>query len=132
VIAAYLYNRTGKKNGQHPGEFGPEEVLALRRKRGKAYVIADASGLYDVSFLVPGLIEVGCNMHGRCYFLDDGTLPIDNGVVERLHKRPAMGRRAYLFAGSDLGAERAAIAYSVLGTCRLRSIIPLVVDLIFA
>jgi hypothetical protein len=52
-------------------------------------------------------------------FLLNATLPADNGVVERLHRRPAMGRRAYLFAGSDVGAQRAAVVYSVLGTCRL-------------
>lgn len=58
-------------------------------------------------------------------FLDDGTLPIDNGVVERLHRKPAQGRRAYLFAGSDVGGHRAAVAYSVLGTCRLLDVNPL-------
>jgi len=52
-------------------------------------------------------------------FLDDGIVPIDNGVVERLHRRPAIGRRNYLFAGSHAGAERAAIAYSVLASCHL-------------
>ena len=57
-------------------------------------------------------------------FLDDGRLPIDNGIVERLHRRPAVGRRNYLFAGSHAGAERAAIAYSVLGTCALLDINP--------
>ena len=44
-------------------------------------------------------------------------LAIDNGIVERLHRRPAIGRRNYLFAGSHAGAERAAIAYSVCATC---------------
>lgn len=57
-------------------------------------------------------------------FLDDGGLPIDNGIVERLHRRPAVGRRNYLFAGSHAGAERAAIAYSVLGTCALLDVNP--------
>lgn len=52
-------------------------------------------------------------------FLDDGTLPIDNGIVERLHRRPAITRRNFLFAGSHAGAERAAIAYSVLACCEL-------------
>jgi len=58
-------------------------------------------------------------------FLDDGTLPIDNGIVERLHREVAVGRRNYLFCGSDAGAERAAIAYTVLGTCKLLGINPL-------
>lgn len=58
-------------------------------------------------------------------FLDDGAIPIDNGIVERLHRRPAVGRRNYLFAGSHAGAERAAIAYSVLGTCLLEDVNPI-------
>ena len=57
-------------------------------------------------------------------FLDDGALPIDNGIVERLHRRPAITRRAFLFAGSHAAAERAAIAYSILATCDLLDINP--------
>ena len=57
-------------------------------------------------------------------FLGDGRLPIDNGIVERLHRRPAVGRRNYLFAGSHTGAQRAAIAYSILSTCHLLGINP--------
>jgi hypothetical protein len=57
-------------------------------------------------------------------FLDDGRLPIDNGIVERLHRRPAITRRNFLFAGSHAAAERAAIAYSVLATCALLDIDP--------
>src|SRR5262249_11672074 len=52
-------------------------------------------------------------------FLDHGELPIDNGIVERLHRTPAITRKAFLFAGSHAGAERAAIAYSILGSCAL-------------
>lgn len=57
-------------------------------------------------------------------FLDDGVVPIDNGIVERLHRRPAIGRRNFLFAGSHTGAVRAAVAYSVLGSCALVDVEP--------
>lgn len=57
-------------------------------------------------------------------FLEDGALPIDNGIVERLHRRPAITRRNFLFAGSHAGAQRAAIAYSVLASCELVDIDP--------
>jgi hypothetical protein len=57
-------------------------------------------------------------------FLNDGSFPIDNGLVERLHRRPAIGRRNFLFVGSHAGGERAAIAYSILGTCRLLGLNP--------
>jgi transposase len=55
-------------------------------------------------------------------FLDDGVLPVDNGAVERLHVRTALTRKNYLFAGSDAGAERAAIAYTVLGCAALAGV----------
>lgn len=57
-------------------------------------------------------------------FLDDGVIPIDNGIVERLHVRAALTRKNYLFAGSDTGGDRAAIAYTILGCCRLADVNP--------
>jgi len=46
----------------------------------------------------------------------DGALEIDNGDVERVLRGPAMGRRNWLFAGSDEGGERTAIIMTVLET----------------
>ena len=57
-------------------------------------------------------------------FLEDGIIPIDNGIVERLHVRTALTRKNFLFAGSDAGGERAAIAYTILGCCRLVGVNP--------
>ena len=57
-------------------------------------------------------------------YLDDGRLEIDNGEVERLIRIVALGRKNYLFAGADAGAERAAVAYSVLATCTLHELDP--------
>lgn len=58
-------------------------------------------------------------------YLEDGRLPIDNGIVERAHRRPAIGRRNYLFAGSHAAGKRVAIAYSILATCRLVDVDPM-------
>ncbi len=57
-------------------------------------------------------------------FLGNGVIPIDNGIVERLHIRTALTRKAFLFAGSDGGGERAAIAYTILGCCKLADVDP--------
>jgi transposase len=57
-------------------------------------------------------------------FLDDGVIPIDNGIVERLHIRTALTRKNFLFAGSDAGGERAAIAFTILGSCALAEVDP--------
>jgi hypothetical protein len=58
-------------------------------------------------------------------FLDDGVVPIDNSVVERLHVRTALTRKNFLFAGSDAGGERAAIAFTLMGCCKLAKVNPL-------
>ena len=58
-------------------------------------------------------------------FLDDGALPIDNGMVERLHRIVAVTRKNFLFAGSHAGGERAAIAYSIIASCELAGVNPI-------
>jgi transposase len=65
-VCAYVYASTGKARAQKPGEMGPEEILALR----KGFTVADASSLFDASFASrPDLIECGCGMHARRYFV---------------------------------------------------------------
>ena len=66
-----------------------------------------------------------CNHHVALRrYLDSGVIPLDNGVVERLHVRTALTRKNFLFAGSDAGAERAAVAYTLLGCCELAEVDP--------
>lgn len=57
-------------------------------------------------------------------FVEDGRLAIDNTLVERRLRPVAIGRRNYLFAGSDAGADRAASAYTILGCCALAGVDP--------
>jgi transposase len=58
-------------------------------------------------------------------FLESGVVPIDNGAVERLHIRAALARKNFLFAGSDTGGERAAIAFTILSCCRIAEVNPI-------
>ena len=51
-------------------------------------------------------------------------MPIDNGKVERLHIRAAMARKNFLSAGNDEFGERAAIAFTILGSCRIVGLSP--------
>ena len=55
-------------------------------------------------------------------YLQDGQLSIDNTRVERLIRMVAVGRKNYLFAGSDAGARNAALHYTLIATCRLHGI----------
>jgi transposase len=47
-------------------------------------------------------------------YCDDGFLEIDNNAAERALRAVALGRKNYLFAGSDSGGERAAAIYSLI------------------
>ena len=57
-------------------------------------------------------------------YVDDGLVEIDNNAAERALRTIALGRKNYLFAGSDAGGERAAIIYSLIGTAKLNDIDP--------
>jgi transposase len=57
-------------------------------------------------------------------YLDDGSIEIDNSAAERALRVVALGRKNYLFAGSDAGGERAAAIYSLLGSAKLNDIDP--------
>ena len=57
-------------------------------------------------------------------YCDDGCLEIDNNAAERALRDVTLGRKNYLFAGSDAGGERAAILYSLIGSAKLNGLDP--------
>ena len=57
-------------------------------------------------------------------YCDDGLLEIDNNAAERALRAVAIGRKNYLFAGSDSGGERAAAMYSLIGSAKLNGLDP--------
>jgi len=57
-------------------------------------------------------------------YADDGHIEIDNNAAERALRAVALGRKNYLFAGSDTGGERAAAIYSLVGSAKLNGLDP--------
>ena len=57
-------------------------------------------------------------------YCDDGRLEIDNNSAERALRAVALGRKNYLFAGSDAGGERAAAMYGLIGSAKLNGLDP--------
>lgn len=57
-------------------------------------------------------------------FAEDGRIEMDNNAAERALRAIALGRKNYLFCGSDAGGERAAAIYSLLGSAKLNGIDP--------
>ena len=57
-------------------------------------------------------------------YTEDGHLEIDNSAAERALRAVALGRKNYLFAGSDAGGDRAAAIYSLIGSAKLNGLDP--------
>jgi transposase len=57
-------------------------------------------------------------------YANDGMVEIDNNAAERALRGVALGRKNYLFAGSDSGGERAAAIYSLTESAKLNGIDP--------
>jgi hypothetical protein len=57
-------------------------------------------------------------------FLDDGRICLTNNAAERALRGVALGRKAWLFAGSDRGGERAATMYALIQTAKLNDVDP--------
>ncbi len=85
-----------------------ETLVKLSRKSDTAQAVRYALGLWEAL---------------RRY-VDDGRLEIDNNAAERALRVVALGRKNYLFAGSDRGGESAAAIYSLIGTAKLNNVDP--------
>jgi len=110
---------------------GPDAIKRMRQKRSMPLLIELGKwiaktwdGERPTSPLAEAMGYTLRQWEALKRYTEDGRLPIDNGGVERAIRTVALGRRNYLFAGSDTGAERAAIAYTILGSCALVGIDP--------
>jgi transposase len=63
-------------------------------------------------------------MQALLTYLQDGMVEIDNNAAERALRAVALGRKNYLFAGSDSGGERAAAIYSLTESAKLNGLDP--------
>ncbi len=108
-------------------EATPEERHAVRQAETKPLLAALDAWLDELAAspaLVPGTplaIAVGYSRNQRAAlrrFLDNGELSPDNNAVERALRPVAVGRKAWLFAGSDQAAKDAATLYTLVVSCR--------------
>jgi len=72
-----------------------------------------------------GAIQYAFNRWGALnVFARDGRVEIDNSAVERALRAVSLGRKNFMFVGSDAGGERAAAMYSLIGSAKLNSLDP--------
>ena len=58
------------------------------------------------------------------YYAEDGWAEADNNIAENALRMVSLGRKNWLFFGSDHGGERGAQLYSLIGTCKLNGVDP--------
>ena len=58
------------------------------------------------------------------HYVQNGKAEIDNNTAERMMKPICMGRKNYLFCGSELGAKNASMLYSIIETCKMNGLRP--------
>lgn len=109
----------------------PDERRAVRAERSapiladfKPWLIARRDELSRKSDLAKAIGYALSRWTELTRFLDDGRLAIDNNAAERAIRPLALGRKNYLFAGSDSGGVRAAAIYSLVETAKLNGIDP--------
>lgn len=111
-----------------------DEIKALRQQFSKPIIVNKIKPLLDEwqSSVLPKsplkkAITYALNQWKALnVYLEDGILCIDNNLAERVVKMVALGRKNWLFVGSDAGAKRAAILYSLIASCKLCKIDPFV------
>jgi len=109
----------------------PDERSAARQVRAgpeledlHAWLGRSLAGLPKKGELTVAIRYALSNWVALTRYRDDGRLEIDNNAAERALRTVAVGRKNWLFAGSDDGGERAASIYSILGTASLNGLNP--------
>ena len=108
-----------------------EQRLALRQERVKplvgefeGWMRAERARLSRHADLARAIDYMLKRWPAFTRFLDDGRICLSNNAAERALRGIALGRRAWLFAGSDRGGERAAAMYTLIATAKLNSVDP--------
>lgn len=122
----YEVEREAKERG-----LDPLGVLALRLDKSKPILETFRKWIQETwphappkSPLGQALVYSANQWPALQHFLEDGRLELDNNACERALRTIAVGRKNWLFAGSDEGARRSAVIYTIVGTCRLNGVDP--------
>ncbi|MCD8312547.1 MAG: IS66 family transposase [Bacteroidales bacterium] len=108
------------------------EERRLKRERESAPVIeafrewllTERKGISAQSRIGKAIIYARSHITGLSQYVHDGKISIDNNGIENAIRPLAIGRKNYLFCSNEASAHRAAIAYSLIGTCKAVGVDP--------
>jgi transposase len=90
----------------------------------QAWLMATSVQVLRKSALATAIGYALGNWDALIRYCEDGRIEIDNNIAERSLRAPVLGRKNYLFAGSDQGGERAAAIYSLVQSAHLNGLDP--------
>lgn len=109
----------------------PEERLAVRQERSaplvadlESWMRRERAGLSRHDDVAKAMDYMFRRWKSFTRFLDDGRICLTNNAAERALRGIALGRKSWLFAGSDRGGQRAAFMYSLIVTAKMNDIDP--------
>ena len=112
-------------------ELPPEKIVRLRKRIAPRYLDAikqrldTCSSSHTPKSVVRQAVNYLLNRWSKlCVYLDDGILQIDNNRIENAIRPVALGRKNWLFAGSEDGAKKIAVVYSIINSCVMNNIDP--------
>ena len=132
-VAAQALDRIGELYAVEQAIRGrpPDQRRAVRQERSRpaldalhAWFQATLATLSQKSALAKAIRYALTRWEALVRYCDDGRIEIDNNAAERALRCVALGRKNFLFAGSDAGGERAAAIYSLLGSAKLNGYNP--------
>jgi transposase len=110
---------------------GADERRAVRQEKSKplledmhAWLLRERENLSRSSEVLKPMNYMLRRWDDFARFLDDGRICLTNNCAERALRGIALGRRNWTFAGSQRGADRAAIMLTMITTCRLNDVDP--------
>jgi transposase len=109
----------------------PDERRAVRNAKARPLLESMREWLEASLCKLPRKSETAAAIHyalarwaALVRYLDDGRIELDNLIAERALRPVAVGRRNYLFVGSNNGGQRAAILYSLIGSAKMNGLDP--------
>ena len=121
-----LRHGAGESTGFLPRSVLPRATRRSRRssRNSSAGCAACAAECHDIPMSRKAMDYMLKRWEAFTRFLGDGRICLTNNAAERELRRVALGRKSWLFAGSDRGGERAAAMYSLIATAKLNQVDP--------
>jgi transposase len=125
VQKLYLIERKARKEGLNDQDrllLRQQQALPILEELGNWLKEQYTSAILPKSPMGKAVAYALKRWQGLCAYAHDGQLEIDNNLVENTIRPVALGRKNYLFAGSDQAAQNLACLYSIIGTCNMHGL----------